>query len=270
MKKISLAIIAATLFAAPANAESNFDGFRATVSVSGNTGFGSPTLTVPADVSKGADTAVAVQADATTTPPVVGHGAVAGDTLVALGYSLGPVALELGYAKVLSSNLLVGAAVVIGYDFLSIDSSTGTKVVVPTDPSKAAVPTQLDKDNKFTSGFFGGVKLQGGIVVAPKIAVSAIVEGTYKNYTFAYPTSKTIYSDWVMGGAAGAKVEFAATDRFIIALGAKYQIAPTDITFKKDNASNTPKDALAADQKLSFGGSTWIGFVEATFRITTN
>jgi len=272
MKKISLAIIAAALFAAPANAESNFDGFRATLSGSFNTSFGSPTLTVPATFP-GKDI---VTANPTATPPVVANG-VTGATVVALGNSFGKAALDLGYAKVLSSNFLVGAGVFVGWDFMNIDKSVGTAVVVPTNPATTN-PTQLDADQNFKGGFFGGLKLQAGMVVTPKIAISLIGDVNLEQYNFAYKTaavppattatSNTIYSDWTMGGSVGAKVEFAAADRVILGLGAKYQIAPTDINFKKE--SNKDATNLTKDEKFSFGGNSWVVFAEATYRITTN
>ena len=276
MKKISLAIIAAALFAAPANAESNFDGFRVTLSGSVNTSFGSPTLTIPGTFP-GKGIVAAVPANPGAVPPVTGNGAVTGATVVALGNSFGKVALDLGYAKVLSSNFLVGASVFGGWDFMNIDKSVGTEVVVPTDPIKTTNPTQLADDQNFKGGFFGGLKLQAGMVVTPKIAISLIGDVNLEQYNFAYKataagattaTSNTIYSDWTMGGSVGAKVEFAAADRVILGLGAKYQIAPTDINFKQD--SNKDATNLTKDEKFSFGGNSWVVFAEATYRITTN
>jgi hypothetical protein len=267
MKKISLAIIAASLFAVPTNAESNFDGFRATIGGSYAWNFASSSLTSPFKNTK-----IDAVAASGTTAAVIGQTNEA-PVVTPLPNAFGKAWLDVGYAKVMSSNLLAGISAVVGWDNLTIDDKSGTAVAETKDsagnptPSK---PTQLATDQKFTGGLLGGLKVQAGFVVTPKIAIKLIGEGTYEKFTWAFKdTAKTDQTAtvWAMGAAVGGAVDFAATDRIIISLGAKYKFAPTDITFvAKDN----DKALGTTDAKFTFNNSGIEIFAELGFRITQN
>jgi len=275
MKKISLAIISAAIFATPSFAESNFDGFRATVGGSALWNAGTPILTTS---FKGKAPVLAIGATAdpkaatidTTKPVVV--------ALNSFGFSRGY--LDLGYSKVMSSNLLLGASAFGGYDFLKIDNTVGTAPVAGTPAGTSVAGTQLSADQSLAAGMFFGLKGNIGMVVTPKIAIKLIAEGTYGSYTLGFKddadAAKTS-SFWALGGSAGLGLDFAVTDKIIIGVGARYKFAPT--TFTSAVADN--KDLFASSTKIFVdstkdqtqtlsGGYPLEFFVEAAFRITQN
>ncbi len=244
MKKISLAVIAAALSMTSAvKADDNFSGFRG--SLLGDWGF----VTVT-------DAGGVTPASAAGVTPVV----AAVDRVVD-NNGLGKIGVNLGYTKVMANNMLVGAGVIGFMDMFKIEGK----------PDDAAKPennkAQLKDGVKLDSGFGGGLNLSLGMVFSPKIAGRVIGEVTYAKQNLTPKASGTVASEWVMGAAAGAAIDFAATDRFILTVGGKYNFLPTEV---KWTAANNKDNKDLVDGTTFTDSKSWNIFAEVGFRITQN
>lgn len=247
MKKISLAVIAAALSMTSAvKADDNFSGFRG--SLLGDWGF----VTVT-------DAGGVTPASAAGVTPVV----AAVDRVVD-NNGFGKIGVNLGYTKVMANNMLVGAGVIGFMDMFKIEGKADD--AAKPENNKA----QLKEGTKLDSGFGGGLNLSLGMVFSPKIAGRVIGEVTYakQNYTFKDAAAKDVTaSEWIMGAAAGAAIDFAATDRIILTVGGKYNFLPTEVKFTKENGEKNK--GLTADTTFT-DSKSWNIFAEVSFRITQN
>lgn len=258
MKKIilaaalmSLPTFASSTTPAPAASGSNFDGFRATIGGSYLTAFSDAAITL----KSGKDAADK-----------------SNDLNVLLDNGMSKFSLDLGYNKAVSEKFVIGGSVFGGYDIYRLTKDSKVSFLVDGKADTALTTSaQADWKNGNSSAgidWFGGLKLSAGMTVTPNVLIKVIGEGTFERYRAGTADADAFAYGWNFGGAVGAGVDFAATDRIIIGLGAKYVI-PADIKVNKgkDKDGNTID---LTETTLKRTGHCVELFAELAYRITQN
>jgi opacity protein-like surface antigen len=109
------------------------------------------------------------------------------------------------------------------------------------------------------------------MLATPKIAIKLIGEANYEKYVSKKDKTSANTSGWNFGGAVGAGVDFAVTDRIILGVGAKYKLAPTDVKATTYTDKDGKTETITGDNnKVTYTGNTVEIFAELAFRITQN
>jgi opacity protein-like surface antigen len=249
---------------APKKSSNNFDGMRATLGGSYVMTFSDAAVLSPPKLALELSGVPSLPSGIDSVQSTLDNG-------------MGKIALDFGYTKVIQNNILLGVSAFGGYDMyeaINKDSkfsfTKDGKVVANKDAENKLLNTAASAFGIVAGpDWFGGLKLSAGMVVTPNIAIKLIGEVSYARVKVTSKEQGDAYSSgWNFGGAVGAGVDFAATDRIIIGVGAKYKI-PTDITLNKA----TDKDGTTTDiteMKFTTTGNTVELFAELGFRITQN